>query len=80
MPHRTGGSHALATLTTMLASGLLLAYYRRQLDLLIGALTEVSVWLVSSFELPMSTDLVTTVLVASLLSALWGIGFHYTHQ
>lgn len=78
--HKTGGSHALATLVTTLASGLLLTYYKRRLDLLVSTLKRMSVWLINTFGLPLTPEIVTMILVASLLSAIWGVGFHYAHQ
>lgn len=75
-PTKTGVSHALGTLLATIASGLLLAYYKRHLDELVGILEEVSVWLITTFELPMTTDIMTMILVASLLSAVWGVGYH----
>lgn len=80
MARRHSGSHALATLLTTLASGLLLAYYKQQLDLIVDVLSRVSVWIILTFDLPLTTEVMTMVLVASLLSSLWGIGFHYVHR
>jgi hypothetical protein len=80
MARRHSGSHALATLLSTLASGLLIAYYKQQLNTIIDVVDPVGRWLILTFELPMTTEVMTMVLVASLLSSLWGIGFHYAHR
>jgi hypothetical protein len=74
--HRQAGSHALATIT----SGLLVAYYKDYLYVFVKGLRRVSWWLVTTYELPFTGATMTSVLLASALSACWGIVFHYAHR
>jgi hypothetical protein len=78
--HRTAGSHAFATLLTTVISGFIVAYYEEQLIVPLQGLRQWSLWLVTTFELPLTVDLVTNILVATILSACWGITFHFAHR
>lgn len=78
--HRHAGSHAFATLMTTLTSGLLVAYYKERLYVLVKGLRKASLWLITTYDIPFTVDTMTSVLVATVLSAGWGIAFHYTHK
>jgi len=78
--HRHAGSHAIATLVTTVAAGLLVAYYKERLYMLVKGFREVSLWLLAIYDLPFTVDTMTSVLVATTLSACWGIAFHYAHR
>ena len=78
--HRHGVSHALATLLTTIISGTLVAYYQEErLQALTSALHRVSSWAVTTFDISLTTDTLTIILVASVLSLAWGVAFHWTH-
>lgn len=72
---RHGISHAAATLTCAVASGLLV----RQLDVHIPAiaiwLRGVARWFVVQFDLPWGSRTVSQFLLATALAFLWGAAF-----
>jgi hypothetical protein len=80
MAHRHGASHALATLVTSIASGLLVWLFGRRLGVLADLVEGVGALVVSMFGLPFGAQTGSVVVLATLLSAVWGVGFHYAHR
>lgn len=78
MPIRTGGSHAVASLTTLLVGALLSEY----VSTVAPPVTEFSLLLLTGLEalggvpIARKESLAGSLLVILVLSFVWGVGYH----
>jgi hypothetical protein len=73
-----GASHAAATLTCVVASGLLVRLVAVYLPDVMAQLTVLSRWLIRALGASMAVGTMTRLLFASLLAFIWGIAFKLT--
>jgi len=85
MPKRHAGSHALATLVTMVAATILATWLRAKYHVLMDVFDGASQWLLEfipmeTVPLDISQQMLTNILFATVLSAIWGLGFYFSHK
>lgn len=80
MPKKHGISHALATFVCTITAPLLAHCLKDYLPRVHGVLTDVAEILKNALNLYYSVDVITPILLATLLAFIWGIGFYYIHK
>ncbi len=77
MPKRHASSHALATLATVLSATLLATWLRFQYESIMSVFDGISQWILEIVPLSMSREMLTNIVFATVLSAIWGLGFYF---
>lgn len=85
IPKRHGSSHGLATLVSMLAAALLTTFVRSRFEAVMGYFDQFSKFLLNTLELStleftLTKETMSTILFASVMSLVWGIGFYFGHR
>ncbi|HLP71798.1 MAG TPA: hypothetical protein VK155_02775 [Bacteroidales bacterium] len=72
---RHASSHGFSVLVCTIISALLIELLKPKLPHLMAGLAKISTKIISMINLPMSTENMNIVLLASILALIWGIFF-----
>lgn len=84
MPIKHGTSHGFATLISIIVSGLLVQLFSSQIpkvyNIIEGISSKICGFVNSMFSCNLQIEFVSTIIIATVLSAIWGVIFKFLHS
>jgi len=80
MPAKSGSSHALAAITSVMLGSVLGSYIKTHSEMVKGFTNTVGAFLTESIGVPIHEDIAGMILVIAAISFVWGVVYHYARE